>query len=172
MSILDKLEVIDFKPEINISGFSCGRYNIDNIFKNFTSVLYREQKATTNLFYIDNTLVGFCTLLADRISRSPTTKVFLGGDYPHYYPAVQLYCLGVQKEYQHMGIGGYILDWVISSVYEMRKRIGVCFIVLEALNDSNLIRFYENKGFQKWKFLDQYDHDLVPMVYDFRNLDV
>ncbi|MGK4040954.1 GNAT family N-acetyltransferase [Heyndrickxia oleronia] len=167
---MSELAVTRYKPEINFSGFSCGNEKIDHILKNFTSVLHREDKATTNLFYLDGNFVGFCSLFADRISSSQT-KIFLNGEYPYYYPAVQLYALGVQKEYQKMGIGSEILQWVISEVFKMKQQIGVSFIVLEAYNEEKLIKFYKKNGFEKWKYLESNDNELVPLVYDFRGLD-
>ncbi|PAW27943.1 hypothetical protein BKC07_16260 [Peribacillus simplex] len=167
---MGNLSVTSLKPESIVSGFSCGNDNIDNILKNYASILLSQGKANTNLFFLDGQLVGFCTLLADRISKS-NTRVFLQGEFPTYYPAVQLYSIGVQKEYQKVGIGSQILEWVIANTYLVRKQIGISFIVLEAYKEEKLLNFYENNGFSKWAYLEGNDTELVPMVYDFRGLD-
>ncbi|MDP1419248.1 GNAT family N-acetyltransferase [Peribacillus simplex] len=167
---MGNLSVTSFKPESIVSGFSCGNDNIDYILKNYAAILLSEGKANTNLFFLNGQLVGFCTLLADRISKS-NTRVFLQGEFPTYYPAVQLYSIGVQKEYQEFGIGSQILEWVIANTYHAKKQIGISFIVLEAYKDEKLLNFYGKNGFSKWAYLEENDSELVPMVYDFRGLD-
>ncbi|MBZ5753340.1 GNAT family N-acetyltransferase [Metabacillus rhizolycopersici] len=170
MNFEEELYVESFKPEVCNSGFSCGNDKIDYIFNNQCAILEREGKATTNLFYLEEELVGFCTLLADRLSISPA-GIFLEGEYPTYYPAIQLYSIGVKAEYQADGIGSLILKWVIGKGFELRKNIGVSFLLLEAFNDQELIKFYTNNGFVDWKYLERNEEDLIPMVYDYRGLD-
>lgn len=147
-----------------------GSEEVNHIYWNFVNVLTRENKAVTNLFYYEDKCIGFCVLLTDRISKSET-KVFLDGEFPTFYPAVQLYCLGVDKESQSMGMGSIILNWTIAKVDELRENIGATFLVLEAYNDEELIKFYTKNELVEWKYLEKPSEDLVPMVYDYRGLD-
>lgn len=166
---MDNLHVESFNPEVCSTNFSCGNDRIDYIFKNYCAVLEREGKATTKLFYKENKLIGFCTLLADRLSISPT-DVFLQGEYPAYYPAVQLYSIGVHSDYQSEGIGSAILEWIIALVYQMKENIGVSFLLLESFNDMDLLKFYTRNGFDSWRYLEKKNEELIPMVYDYRGL--
>ncbi|MET3505616.1 hypothetical protein [Halalkalibacter oceani] len=154
----------------SLPALNTGREQVDHIYKHYISILEQQQRAISNMFYLNSECVGFCILLTDRISKS-ATKVFLGGSYPTFFPAIQLYCIGVKKEYQSSGIGSSIMDWILYTVNEMRNNVGISFLVLESYNDEKLLEFYRSNEFVKWKYVIDPPEDLIPLVYDFRGLE-
>lgn len=164
-----RLREVPLDQSSNLGNFSTGKEEIDGVLHHVSKILYREEKAVTHLFYLDNEFVSFCTLLADHVSATPT-KSFPDGGHITYYPAIQLYALGVHKDYQNCGIGKEIMKWIVGTVDLMREKVGITFIALEAFNDERLIRFYEQCGFDTWQYTAGTSDQLLPMVYDFRGL--
>ncbi|PAD39830.1 GNAT family N-acetyltransferase [Terribacillus sp. 7520-G] len=163
------LIIKSFNPIDGLPRLRCGKEEIDTIYSLYTEVFHRESKGVTTLFYREGDLVGFCILLADRLSIT-STEPLSNGQYPGYYPALQLYSIGVKRELQSQGLGREMIEWIIFQAYEMRKTVGITFIVLEAFNDPRLIKFYEDCGFEVWDKVERTEDDLVPMVFDFREL--
>ncbi|MGN7324791.1 GNAT family N-acetyltransferase [Bacillus altitudinis] len=173
MISLDQLTIDNYNEtdSYTYSKFTCGNARLDHVFHNLVGILERKSQAKTTLFFYENELVGFCTLLVDRISVSNCELTFPDGDMPHYYPSLHVFAFAVDSNFQESGIGSIIFDWILAQGYTIRENIGLSFLALESYNDERLIRFYTEKfDLVAWKYLEPKD-DLVPLIFDFRGLD-
>lgn len=165
---LSQLEVRIVDDSTEFYSFTSGNESIDRILRLFSKIYQREGKASTNLFYLGDELVGFCTVLADKVSEGRPLTHFPDGDFIYHYPSVQLYALGVQREYQSEGIGSEIIRWILGKVDESRDWQGIRFLTARVYNDEELLRFYRNNFFERWDGIEiSDDEELIPMVYDF-----
>ena len=66
------------------------------------------------------------------------------------YPAVLIGRLGVAKNFQgtNDGIGSQAIDYIISWFLLPDNKTGCRFIVVDAYNKENVLRFYEKNGFK------------------------
>lgn len=63
------------------------------------------------------------------------------------YPAAKVGRLGVSQDFQRLGLGTLILNYIKISFIKKNKT-GCRFITVDAYNRDNTIRFYERNGFK------------------------
>jgi len=61
-------------------------------------------------------------------------------------PSLLIGRLAVQKEYQHLGLGSYLLKIIVGKALEMSKTVGIRLVVLTAYHEN--INWYGKRGFE------------------------
>lgn len=156
--------------ESDLSSFSCSNEDLDDFLhndaKNYTSqllgvtYLFRENESNRIVCFF--TLANASLTLED-LSRSKKKKV--DGSIPHpkrrmSYPSVLLGRLGTSSDFQGKGIGQETLDF-IKTWFRFENKTGCRFIVVDAYNDEQVLRFYEKCGFQ---FLQSGEDELQQLI--------
>ena len=145
-----------FDPEIHqvqVEGFDCGDQDLNDFLKHDAAKYQTELLSHTDLALLDETIVGYITLLADSIVlKTPEKKHTLdrlSGQHQSIYtfPAIKIGRIGVQKEYKSCGIGTWLLDHTIGTAFQMNTDLGVgCrFITLDAYPSA--MEWYVEQGF-------------------------
>lgn len=79
-------------------------------------------------------------------------------------PAVKIGRLATSKEYQRNGIGTQVLD-IIKAIFTTKNKTGCRFIIVDALNNDETIKFYERNGFQILKPREKNDKSATVLMF-------
>ncbi len=156
MNIPSSLSIIRVSKNHIIKSFDCGDSDLNDFLLNDSIDQYKELLNVTYFIEdaaIDKT-VAFFSLFNDKIGTSESkSKSFwnkhVGKNIPHVkrrssYPAMKIGRLGIHKDYQNMGWGTKILDY-LKILFVTNNRTGCRFITVDAYNKS--LKFYTNNGF-------------------------
>ncbi|HRZ28911.1 MAG TPA: GNAT family N-acetyltransferase [Spirochaetota bacterium] len=113
--------------------------------------------AVTYIFESTDKTIGFFCVHNDKISikeaKSPSFwQKRVCENVPHpkrmkSFPAVKIGRLGIHGDYQSLGFGSAILDFIKIFFLEKNKT-GCKFITVDAYNKENVLSFYEKNGFK------------------------
>ncbi len=73
-------------------------------------------------------------------------------------PAVKIGRLAIAMECQRQGLGTEILDSIKTWFTDGNNKTGCRFIIVDAVNSSNTLKFYERNGFE---FLDNHSTSIT-----------
>lgn len=105
----------------------------------------------TYLFLYQDNIVGFLTISMDNITIKKLGKSFQEVcennliDYKNV-PGVKLGRLAVDKNYQKLGIGAFMIEWLQACISMFSKRIDVRYILIDAY--INVFDFYLKSKFK------------------------
>jgi GNAT superfamily N-acetyltransferase len=148
---LASLQIVPFDPKIHdVSGFDCGDPDLNDFLKNDAAGYQDEHLSCTRLAFLEGTLVGYLTMLADCIVLKSGEKRRLIDFHRSVYTfaALKIGRIGVQKELQRKyRIGTQLLKYAISLAIRLNQElhIGCRFVTLDAYPKS--IGWYEKNGF-------------------------
>lgn len=131
----------------DLSSFSCGVEIVDDW------VRHRAQKAMshgTAVVYVclaDDRVAGLYSLSAHSVARSDVRGGWLRRNTPEQIPAVLLGMLGVDKDYQGLGIGKSLLRDAILRARSVSREIGARTLLVDPAGESTS-QFYEKYGFR------------------------
>lgn len=63
------------------------------------------------------------------------------------FPAVLLGRLGTSTKFAHLGFGSAVMDF-IKNLFRENNKTGCRFIIVDALNNTDTLRYYERNGFR------------------------
>ena len=156
----ESYEIKRIADKDEVSGFDCGEEPWHKEVSDFLTEDALDQQTlglnTTLLFYMDESLIGFASLLASsiKLEDEPTlsAKSGLMGIGYQEFPCVKIGQFGVDRAYQGQGIGGFMLSWVRGAVIE--GAVGVRFLSLHVHRKNKQGRdFWHRSGFQRVKNL-------------------
>lgn len=150
--MVDLSERLSDRPltaEENLSEFECGseHWAVD------VAGFLRENALTdqalgqnkTRLFYLDDDLAGFVSLLASNIDLREHSALPNRVGRWSTAPAVLLGQIGVHSKYQGKGIGTLLMSWTRYEVSQMS--LGVRFIILHCDRENPALNWYIREGF-------------------------
>ena len=139
----NKLKIIKANKDMLLSiDFDCGDDDLNEFllvdsFDNIDNSL-----CTIFLCVFDENVIGFFSLSADSIKINNKLTI----EYPSY-PAIKIGRLAVSKEFQNLHVGSVLIEWIIGFCRNLRKEIGIRVVSVDAYNNINTIRFYQNNLF-------------------------
>lgn len=150
--MVEDIETIEYNitkltKEHDLSNFNCGLEDMDNFLKDDALDQQEENMNTTYLLTYQNKILGFFSLLADRIDIKDIPEEY-NCKYKSF-PAIKIGRLAIDKDYQNKGLGTKILDNICSEIKDMSLKIGVKFITIDAY--CNVREFYYKNAFQHIK---------------------
>jgi GNAT superfamily N-acetyltransferase len=133
--------------------FDCGDGDLNQFFFNDSREACVELVSVTYAWIEDGTTVAFFSVSNDAISRMADRPAFnriarrmpREKRYPTL-PAVKIGRLAVDKHFQSNGLGREILDF-IKDWFTFENKTGCRFVIVDALNKPNVLRFYQKNGF-------------------------
>lgn len=139
--------------------FSCGNDDLDDFFRNDATRYAHFLMGKTYCFrLITNPTKIVCafTISNDSIriydlprSRKDYMKSITHHEKPlKRYPGVLLGRLGVNNEFARHGIGSEVLDFIKGWFFSSNNKTGCRFVIVDAVNNPNVIAFYQKNGFQ------------------------
>ena len=144
-----------------LESFSCGDKDLDDFFHQ-DAFLYAEQLLGKTYYFSttgdDKKIVCAFTLANDSIkaalipnaSRNKIQRKIPNSKRTRSYPAILIGRLGVAKNFQgtNDGISSQAIDYIISWFLLPDNKTGCRFIVVDAYNKENVLRFYGKNGFK------------------------
>lgn len=153
----------------SLSDFYCGQEEIDDFFHDEVELCAKYNYLIPYKCTLkgNGQIVGLFTLANDILRLDYEDKI----DFPNLnyeysdifmrqttYPAINIGHLAVEKNMQSKGIGRYIIDFV-RITFSTYRVSGCQFITVDALNNSDTIRFYTDKvGFEFQSLSDLNKH--------------
>ncbi len=145
----------------NCSRFDCGMEDLNDFFIN-DAITYEKDLMGKTYCWLDNSndrrIVAMITLANAGIqtthlpnnSKRHLHKAIAYNKQGRTYPAVLIGRLGVDKDYQgpEFRIGAQIMDFVKQWFISADNKTGCRFILVDAMNNSHTLSFYERNGFK------------------------
>ncbi len=165
-----KIEVISEKHLNSISNFNCYEQELTNFLKEDSLENQKQGISKTYLFFKENNLVGYVTLLTDTLRLEGELREFFKNKDILYktLPAIKIGRLAVDNNFQKQGVGKAILKYSVHLTFKISQNyVGCRFLILDAkrnqdhLKDS--VHFYKKFGFKTLK--ERYKGTL-PMYLD------
>ena len=135
--------------------FSCTMNTDLQVFLQDKAITFEKNLRSRTYLYIDNTTqevaayftIAISTLYTDRIS--PKIIELLDGykDDIVSIPCFLIGQLGKSDKFEPRKIGEYILNDAIEIMDQSQKSLGGRFILLDAINKEQVIKFYESNAF-------------------------
>jgi len=159
----NKLRIEILSEGIDLSAFDCSDQDLNDFLKEDALWYQRERLAVTRLVFLDDTLVGYFTIVNDSLEAGAVQK---GDGHDGFearkYPALKIARLATRNDYQGRGIGKGMLLKVFSIAIALSRYIGCRLITVDSKPDS--VGFYQKFGF---KLAHRKRRDTVPLYRDF-----
>lgn len=177
---LDDLDFVRLENGYNIPAFDCGNSDL-NDFLLTDALLYLRELIGVSYLYVDkkhNRTAAFFTLANDVIrldhfpSKNQFNKLKKALPFPKRFiedlPAVKIGRLGIDMQYQGLGLGREIIYTLFYSFLSGNKT-GCRYVTVDAYNNPKTISFYQKCGFV---FLTSADEikDTRHMLFDLSTL--
>jgi len=121
----------------------------------------RENLAIVDLVYQGNKVLGYFSLSSDSVKINEKLDIKL-----KYYPSLKIGRLAVDKEFKRKGIGTWIINWIIGYALKKRTGHGIRYLSVDAYNQSNIIKFYEENKFSIYNQKKNIKKINIPMYLD------
>ena len=95
-------------------------------------------------------IVGYFSLSADAVQLSDGEAFHLSLPFKaptSFFPAVKLTKLAVATSFQGNGLGSQLINSVMGLAFALSQAAAVRLLTVDALNKTDVIRFYERNGF-------------------------
>lgn len=172
-----KIEPSDLKLQIitdkhDLSGFRSYEVELQKFLLEDALNNQKQNLSLTFLWYYNDALVAYITLLTDRINLEGDLKIFFRDKEIHYksLPALKIGRLCVDDTYLGRGLGKLLVLFAIQKANEINNSIAGCrFITLDAKRNPekelDSIHFYKKFGF---KILKERKKGTTPMYFDLK----
>jgi len=143
--------------------FDCGNEFLNSFLKKYA---YQNQSrylvGVTYIAYENNKICGYITLSAASIK-----KVAIQSKKPYDdIPVLRVGRLGVDKNYQHKGVGKMLLKFALNKAIELKENFGCVGVVVDAKEEA--ISFYEKFSFIKMQTFEK--HLTTPMYLSLKTI--
>jgi GNAT superfamily N-acetyltransferase len=139
--------------------FVCGDDDMDEFFQKDALDYTRYRMGKSYCFRMKDdtqTIVACFTVSNDsiRIYNLPRSRRDYMKSLTHHekplrrYPGVLIGRLGVSSEFAGKGVGSEALDFVKGWFYSSSNKTGCRFVIVDAVNDLQVLSFYEKNGFR------------------------
>lgn len=157
----DKLRIDSLNKRYELNSFESTNTDLNDFLK---SDALRDQDNMTSksyLCYLDKIIAGYITLVADTLEVEAVDKDDkIDGYLYRKYPAVKIARFAVDRRFEKMGVGRYMLLAAIGKAISVSNDIGCRYITVDSKPEST--GFYEKHGF---KMVEKYRHSEFPKVY-------
>ncbi len=106
-----KYRIQPLNSDVNTDSFDCGNDELNDFLQTDALQNQDDWLSITKVMYIDTTLIGYFTLIADTLHKERMELPDKLADYPYQkYPAIKLARLAIDKRYQHQGYGSELMQ--------------------------------------------------------------
>lgn len=156
-----ELELVDISDSDNFDNLNCGTPTINTYLLDGTAYYEHIMKLTnTKLIKLDGRVVGYYSLQFKTIAIEGNRTL---------YPCICLKYICTDLNYQNMGIGTKVLNFVVNNSKLTSDFVGCRCLLIDALTTK--IQWYKDRGFDFLEDDDSIDleESTVEMIIDFRN---
>lgn len=158
LPILSSDSLTRLSSDLSLGGFDCGVRDLNEFLRDDALNHMRALMSVTYVVKNGADVVAYFSLLNDSLKFDPDkqatktawnrmTRKIPNAKRLRSYPAVKLGRLAVNRPMQRGGFGAQILDWMKMSFVTMNKT-GCRFIIVDALNNEDTLRFYQRNDFE------------------------
>lgn len=145
--VKNRYSIIKLNKDHNLDDFHCGLDDMDDFLKSDALNQQDEKLSVTYLAMYDNEIIGFFSLLSDRIKLKDIDEEY---NLPYMTcPAIKIGRLAVHEEYNSSGFGTTLLDNTCYQIKRISEIHGVRFITVDAYCDVR--GFYYKNEFKHLK---------------------
>ncbi len=128
--------------------FEALKGDFTDFLRNDALDMKKEGYCITYLMLADKTLIGYFTLSASSIDlKSSGVKEIEQFRGVKKIPSILLGQIAIHKEFVHKGLGKTLLQSAIGTIQELRKEIGIRFIIVNSY-DTESQNWWEKRKFQ------------------------
>ncbi|AEB77354.1 GNAT family N-acetyltransferase (plasmid) [Clostridium botulinum] len=137
------IERIDDKHFLPIGDFQCKIEDkpMESFLKCEAITCDRMGEGNTFLLVGEDDVIGYYTIKCNAMQ-------FRVDNMNKVYPAIEISRLAVDYRYERQGYGSAILNYILESIYELKKEVGIKYVMLFSVPSA--ISFYKDK----FKFLE------------------
>lgn len=171
---LSSFELKILTESLDIPPFECEDKDLNDFLWEDAKNYLKELIAVTYLLIDPSTdrTVAYFSLLNDKISYNPNEKTFwnrFSRRFPNRkrwksHPSVKIGRFAVSKDYEHLGIGKELINF-IKYFFTKSNKTGCRFLTVDAY--SNAIGFYQKCGFDFFTHKDEGDNTRL-MFFDLK----
>jgi Predicted P-loop ATPase fused to an acetyltransferase len=147
--------------DTELKPFDCGNDDLNEFLKKDAVKYLKVLSFTTFLLEADTHIVAYYSLANDllRLEDNKEIRKWFEGvknivGHPSWtlllnqkeFPAAKIGRLAVHKDWQRLGVGSFILNFLTES-FLTRNKTGCQFLTVDALNNTNTTDFYQKNGF-------------------------
>ena len=144
-----KIKVGKISEIYDLGKFDCADKDINEFLRDDALKYQKENIATTLLFIYEESILGFCSLAADSVKLEKgkeDAKIRGGIGHAHEeYPALKLARFGRDIKFKKMGIGDFILKYVVGLAVKLNEDAAIRFITLDSYPKK--VEYYMERGF-------------------------
>lgn len=145
----------------DVSSFCCKNTDLNDFLKNDALKNQEQLINKTYICFYESQLVGYFTLTTDTIQvRSIEDSDSVDGFPYSRYPAMKLARLATHENFEHRGVGSYMLYVAISLTQQVSKIAGCRYITVDSKKES--VGFYIAHGF---KLVNESKKKDYPVLY-------
>ena len=148
-----------------IEDFDCGDEDLNAFLREDALIQQEQELSRTTLFTKKGELVGFCTLLTDKLVLSKEIRKTLEPEYIPYkdIPALKLGRFALQKKYQQQGVGTLMIKYALGKALNVSEEVGCRVMTVDAYKQR--LEWYMKRGFELNE--DPFEtEDTVSLRYD------
>ena len=139
-----------FSESRAVEDFDCGNQDLNEFIRAGEVSRYEgEGLGRTYLVHYRGDLAAYFTVCADGLRREYVRTATFSSQFADMrldaLPALKIGRLAVDKKYQNLGLGRFILKYIAGMALEMAGRVGVRLLILQAKPES--LPFYAKFGF-------------------------
>ena len=151
--LLTELNFSLLTPGTNVSSFDCGDEDLNDFFWN-VAIMYKQELLAMTYCFERNTdeVIGFFSVSNDTLidkdfeKWNKLSRKISNQKRRKDYPAVKIGRLGVHQDFTGKNLGGQILTF-IKRWFAFNNKTGCRFLLVDAYNRPEVIRFYEKNDF-------------------------
>ena len=148
----------DFSDNTALNSFNCGNSDLNEFFTEDAIKYSSSLMGKTYAFFLDSdkeSIVCMFTVSNDSLKaddlpnsrKKKLNKVIPRIKQRKSYPAVLIGRLGVSIKYSGSGVGTQLMDFIKAWFIDPLNKTGCRFIVVDAYNTENAIKYYEKNEF-------------------------
>jgi GNAT superfamily N-acetyltransferase len=144
--VADNRYIEKLRREHPIEDFDCGREELNRYLLRYA---WQNQQAGASQTYVgiaDGVIAGFYTLAVGQVNHEDAPARLTKGLAKHGVPIMLLARLGVDRRWQHQGVGKALLRDAMQRTLQAAEIAGIRAFAVHA-KDENARRFYEHFDF-------------------------
>lgn len=157
--------------------FDCGHPDLNDFFANDCIAYSKELLGKSYCFRLDDDpsiitcafTVSNDSIKVNYLPNSRKKKLVKAIPRPKQfrsYPAVLIGRLGVNQDFKRVGIGKELMNFIKSWFIDFNNKTGCRFIVVDAYNEANPIKYYRDNDFEFLFSTEEQEKEYMGLLHD------
>lgn len=150
---------------------SCGKHKLNDFLFEYGRIAVKYRHCRINVIENETDIIAYYSLAHDSLHIDSKDEDFYNELHGYIdservefvekycsslvFPAIKIEHMAVNRKYQSLKLGTYLLDVIIGELLENEHWYGCQYITVDALNNKDTVKFYTRNKFQ---FVSLADH--------------